>query len=65
MKSKIEELESKLRIANIELERLKLRSSGEFNPRERFILEQTDLICRQLEGWILPTSCYTFMLVLC
>ena len=65
MKSKIEELESKLRIANIDLERLKSRSSGEFNLRERFILEQTDLICRQLQGWILATSCCTFMLVLC
>ena len=52
-------------MANVDLERLKSRSSGEFNPRERFILEQTDLICRQLQGWILPTSCYTFMLVLC
>ena len=65
MRSKIGELESKLRMANVDLERLKSRSSGEFNPRERFILEQTDLICRQLQGWILPTSCYTFMLVLC
>ena len=56
MRNKILELESKLRLAEVELERLRARSAGPFSQRERFLLDQIDLICRQLQGWTLASS---------
>ena len=48
------ELESKLKVAESELERLKSRPAAPFSPREEFILGQIDLISRQLQG--MPAS---------
>ena len=52
MRNKIAELESKLKVAESELERLKSRAAVPFSPREEFLLGQIDLISRQLQGWI-------------
>ena len=52
MRNKIAELESKLKVAESELERLKSRAAAPFSPREQFLLGQIDLISRQLQGWI-------------
>ena len=63
MRGKIAELESKLRISEVELERLRARSAGPFNQRERFLLNQIDLICRQLQGWTLAASLLNFLML--
>ena len=55
MRNKIAELESKLKVAESELERLKSRAAAPFSPREEFLLGQIDLISRQLQGWISGT----------
>ena len=52
MRNKVVELESKLRVAELELERLKSRPTAPFSQREEFLLGQMDLISRQLQGWI-------------
>ena len=52
MRNKIAELESKLKVVESELERLKSRAAAPFSPREEFLLGQIDLISRQLQGWI-------------
>ena len=54
MRNKIAELESKLKVAESELERLKSRPAAPFSQREEFLLGQIDLISRQLQG--LPAS---------
>ena len=54
MRNKVVELESKLKVAELELERLKSRSAAPFSQREEFLLGQIDLISRQLQG--LPAS---------
>ena len=54
MRNKIVELESKLKVAELELERLKSRPAAPFSQREEFLLGQIDLISRQLQGW--PSS---------
>ena len=51
MRNKIAELESKLKVAELELERLKSRPAAPFSQREEFLLGQIDLISRQLQGW--------------
>ena len=51
MRNKVVELESKLKVAELELERLKSRPAAPFSQREEFLLGQIDLICRQLQGW--------------
>ena len=52
MRNKIVELESKLKVAESELERSKSRPAAPFSRREEFLLVQLDLISRQLQGWI-------------
>ena len=54
MRNKVAELESKLKVAELELERLKSRPAAPFSQREEFLLGQIDLISRQLQGW--PSS---------
>ena len=54
MRNKIVELESKLKVAELELERLKSSPVAPFSQREEFLLGQMDLISRQLQGW--PSS---------
>ena len=54
MRNKVVELESKLKVAELELERLKSRPAAPFSQREEFLLGQIDLISRQLQGW--PSS---------
>ena len=54
MRNKIVELESRLKVAESELERLKSRPAAPFSQREEFLLGQIDLISRQLQGW--PSS---------
>ena len=51
MRNKIVELESKLKVAELELERLKSQPAAPFSQREEFLLGQIDLISRQLQGW--------------
>ena len=48
MRNKIAELESNLKVAESELERLKSRPAAPFSQREEFLLGQIDLISRQL-----------------
>ena len=48
MRNKIVELESKLKVAELELERLKSQPAVPFSQREEFLLGQIDLISRQL-----------------
>ena len=50
MRNKIVELESRLKVAESELERLKSRPAVPFSQREEFLLGQMDLISRQLQG---------------
>ena len=54
MRNKIVELESKLKVAELELARLKSRPVLPFAQREEFLLGEIDLISRQLQGW--PSS---------
>ena len=54
MRNKVAELESKQKVAELELERLKSRPAASFSQREEFLLGQIDLISRQLQGW--PSS---------
>jgi len=54
MRNKNAELESKLKAAERELERLKSRPVLPFGPREEFLLGEIELISRQLQGW--PSS---------
>ena len=50
MRNKIAELESKLRVAELELARLKSRPVLPFSQREAFLLGEIELISRQLQG---------------
>ena len=54
MRNKIAELESKLKIAELELKRLKSGPIAPFSQREEFLLAEMDLISQQLQGW--PSS---------
>ena len=54
MRNKIVELESKLKIAELELKRLKSGPVAPFSQREEFLLDEMDLISQQLQGW--PSS---------
>ena len=54
MRNKIIELESKLKVAELELERWRSRPAAPFSQREEFLLGQIDLISRQLQAW--PSS---------
>ena len=54
MRNKIAELESKLKIAELELKRLKSGPVAPFSRREEFLLEEMDLISKKLQGW--PSS---------
>ena len=62
MRNKVAELESRLKVAESELERLKSRPAEPFSQREELLLGQIDLINRQLQGWIsgvlLTSSCF-------
>ena len=51
MRNKVVELESKLKVAELELERLRSRPVAPFSQREEFLLGEMDLISRQLQGW--------------
>ena len=51
MRNKVVELESKLKSAELELERLRSRPVAPFSQREEFLLGEMDLISRQLQGW--------------
>ena len=42
MRNKVVELESKLKVAELELERLKSRPAAPFSQREEFLLRQID-----------------------
>jgi hypothetical protein len=50
MRNKVVELESKLKNAELELERLRSRPVTPFSQREEFLLGEIDLISRQLQG---------------
>jgi hypothetical protein len=50
MRNKVVELESKLKSAELELERLRSRPVAPFSQREEFLLGEMDLISRQLQG---------------
>lgn len=50
MRNKVGELESKLRVAELELTRLKSRPVLPFAQREAFLLGEIELISRQLQG---------------
>ena len=52
MRNKNAELESKLKVAELELERLKSRPVLPFGQREEFLLGEIELISRQLQGWL-------------
>jgi hypothetical protein len=54
MRNKIVELESKLKVAELELKRLKSGPVSPFSQREEFLLDEMDLISQQLQGW--PSS---------
>ena len=54
MRNKVVELESKLKVAELEFEHLKSRPVLPFSQREEFLLGEIDLISRQLQGW--PSS---------
>ena len=54
MRNQVAELESKLKGAESELERLKSRPAAPFSQREEFLLGQIDLISLQLQ--VLPAS---------
>ena len=54
MRNKVLEVESKLKAAELELNRLKSRPAAPFSQREEFLLGEIDLISRQLQGW--PSS---------
>ena len=56
MRNKVVELESKLKSAELELERLRSRPVAPFSQREEFLLGEMDLISRQLQGW--PSSVF-------
>ena len=56
MRNKVLELESKLKSAELELERLRSRPVAPFSQREEFLLGEMDLISRQLQGW--PSSVF-------
>ena len=60
MRNKIVELESRLKVAESELECLKSRPAAPFSQREEFLLGQMDLISRQLQG--LPASALLWLL---
>ena len=51
MRNKVVELESKLKRAELESERLRSRPVAPFSQREEFLLGEMDLISRQLQGW--------------
>ena len=55
MRNKVLELESKLKSAELELERLRSRPVAPFSQREEFLLGDIDLIGRQLQGWFSST----------
>ena len=55
MRNKVVELESKLKSAELELERLRSRPVAPFSQREEFLLGEIDLISRQLQGWFSST----------
>ena len=55
MRNKVVELESKLKSAELELERLRSRPVAPFSQREEFLLGEMDLISRQLQGWFSST----------
>ena len=55
MRNKVVELESKLKSAELELERLRSRPIAPFSQREEFLLGEIDLISRQLQGWFSST----------
>ena len=55
MRNKVVELESKLKSAELELERLRSRPVAPFSQREDFLLGEIDLICRQLQDWFSST----------
>ena len=50
MRNKVGELESKLRVAELELTRLKSRPVLPFAQREAFLLGEIELISQQLQG---------------
>ena len=63
MRNKVVELESKLKSAELELERLRSRPVAPFSQREEFLLGEMDLISRQLQGWsssTMPRLLYPF-----
>ena len=60
MRNKVVELESKLKVAELELERWKSRTVAPFSRREEFLLGEIDLISRQLQGW--PSSALLWLL---
>ena len=63
MRNKVVELESKLKSAELELERLRSWPVAPFSQREEFLLGQMDLISRQLQGWSSSTLlrlCFPF-----
>ena len=71
MRNKVVELESKLKNAELELERLRSRPVAPFSQREEFLLGEMDLIGRQLQGWtfsVFPSAsvstCYAQCLAL-
>jgi hypothetical protein len=71
MRNKVVELESKLKNAELELERLRSRPVAPFSQREEFLLGEMDLIGRQLQGWTLSvfpsasvSTCYAQCLAL-
>ena len=55
MRNKVVDLESKLKSAELELERLRSRPVAPFSQREEFLLGEVDLISRQLQGWASST----------
>jgi len=50
MRNKVVGLESKLRSAELKLERLRSQPGAPFSQREEFLLGEIDLISRQLQG---------------